>query len=253
MSTNTPSNPEDDVPLSTATEEELDDDTEHDTFYRSYHNLSDPRSNDSGATGTTISNRPEIHNDSDPCGNCNSPSSLDCVCRDMRYCSPQCQVAHEPQHEAICYAFRTQAPRPSNLHYCGILLPQNSRDLRFVWIVSQPELSNFGLSELTPLTRIPAVEDSTNGRWSGKNGHLDIIGWQQDQKNQSLANLLGWESKVWRGTVLVRAFVEQELEPLELENDRTIQLTTIPAPVDAGTKDVEGFLRYCHLFRRDID
>lgn len=277
MSTNTPSNPEDNVPLPAALgetgvmhssefelsdppegsvdkghEENSDDDTENDTFYRSYHNLPDPESNDSGAgasaTGTTISNPPEIHDDNDPCGNCSAPSSLDCVCRDMRYCSPECLEAHKPQHEAMCHAFRTQAPRPNNLHHRGILLPYISRDLRFVWLFDETKLSDFGLSE--PLAWTPNVTDATTGRWGGKDGYLRIIGWQQNQKNRSLSHLLGWESRVWRGTVLVKAVVEQEIEH---ENEGTTQVTTKQVPVDVGTTDVEGFLRYCHLFRRDVE
>jgi hypothetical protein len=299
MSTNTTSNPEDHVPLPAApketvgvqsseselsdppedlsdppeelsdlpgssvdegNEENLDDETDNDAFYRSYHNLPDPESNDSGAgasaTGTTISNPPQIYDDSDPCGNCSAPSSLDCVCHYMRYCSPECLAAHKRQHEDICYAFRTQAPRPNDLHHRGILLPHNSRDLRFVWLFDEPLPSEFGLSELAPLAWTDRVTDATRGRWGGKDGHLRIIGWQQNQTNRSLSYLLGWESRVWRGTVLVKAFVEQEIEPLELsvhENEGTTQVRTKQVPVDAGTTDVEGFLRYCHLFRRDIE
>jgi hypothetical protein len=282
MSTNTPSNPEDHISLPVAPEETvgvqssesglsdppeelsdlpessvdegheegIDDDTENDPFYRSYHNLPDPESNDSGAgasaTGANISNTQEINDDSDPCGNCSAPSSLDCAC-DMRYCSPECLEAHKPQHEDICWAFLSQAPRPSDLHYRGILLPQNSRDLRFVWTLSEPILPDFGLSELTPLTEITPVEDTTRGREGGKDGYLIITCWQQDQNNQSLANLLGRESGTWHGTVLVRALVKQKIEPSELGNDSTIRLTTMPVPIDAGTTDVVGFARYCHL------
>ena len=241
-------------------EEDLDDDTENDAFHHSYHNPPDPESNVSGAgasaTGTTVSNTQEIDYHSDPCGNCSAPSSLDCVCRDMRYCSPECLAAHKRQHEDICYAFRTQRPRPNDLHHRGILLPHNSRDLRFVWIFSESMLSNFGLSELAPLAGITHVTDTTKGRWGGNDRQLSIIGWQQNHFNRSLSYLLGWESKVWRGTVLVKAFVEQEIEPLESgvhEDEGTTQVRTKRVPVDAGTRDVEGFLRYCHLFRREIE
>ena len=242
-------------------EENLDDDTENDAFHHSYHNPPDPESNVSGAgasaTGTTVSNTQEIDDHSDLCGNCSAPSSLDCVCRDMRYCSPECLAAHKRQHEDICYAFRTQKSRPNDLHHRGILLPHNSRDLRFVWIFSDTiSPSYFGLSELAPLAGIKHVTDTTSGRWGGKDGQLSITGWQQDHYNRSLSYLLGWESKVWRGTVLVKAFVEQEIEPLESgvqEDEETTQVRTKRVPVDAGTRDVDGFLRYCHLFRRDIE
>jgi hypothetical protein len=228
-------------------EESLDDDTENDPFYRSYHNLPDPESNDSGAdasaTGANISNTQEIDDDSDPCGNCSAPSSLDCVC-DMRYCSQECLEAHSPQHKDIFSAFlsHSQAPRPSDLHYRGILLPRDSRDLRFVWLLSEPILPDFGLSELTPLTEITPVEDKTRGREGGKDGYLSMICWQQDQNNQSLAKLMGRESETWLGTVLVRALVKQKVEL-----DSTKRLITMPVPVDVSTTDVVGFVQYCHL------
>lgn len=230
-------------------EENLGDDNENDSFYQSYHNLPDPESKDSGAgasaTGITISDAQEIGDDRDLCGNCNAPSSLVCGC-DMRYCSQECLEAHRPQHEDICRTFLTQAPRPSNLYHRGILLLHDSHDLRFVWTL-EIELPDFGLSELEPLTEITPVKDTTTwGRVGGKDRCLSITCWQEDQNNQSLANLLGRESGTLRGTVLLRAFVEKEIEPSELGNDSTIRLKSMPVQVDVGTADVVGFVRYCH-------
>ena len=241
-----------DLPESSVDEgnkEDLGDDSENDPFYQSYHNPPDPVSNDSeagaSATAVTISDAQEIADDSDPCGNCSARSSLVCDC-DMRYCSQECLEAHRPQHENICRTFLAQEPRPSIFHHRGILLLHDSHDLRFEWTL-EPEIPGFGLSELAPLIEITPDEDRTREREGGKDGYLSITCWQEDQTNQSLADLLGRESGTLRGTVLLRAFVEEEIEPSELGNDSTIRSTTRPVQVDVGTADVVGFFRYCHL------
>jgi MYND finger len=70
------------------------------------------------------------------CAVCRKPAPLKCGgCRSGFYCSRVCQTKDFPLHKLLCKdKFVADNPRPSSMHYLGLLFPKKSDLPQLKWI-----------------------------------------------------------------------------------------------------------------------
>ncbi|KAL5414693.1 hypothetical protein PMIN06_010134 [Paraphaeosphaeria minitans] len=69
------------------------------------------------------------------CGACKKTANIVCDgCRNMAYCSPECQQNDMPMHKILCASFKDFQERPGDHFFRGIYFPEQGGDPHFVWL-----------------------------------------------------------------------------------------------------------------------
>ena len=173
---------------------------------------------------------------------CRKEGSLRCGgCKEVRYCSKDCQQIDWPSHKLLCKSVAEFAAekRPSPMHSRSIIFPEKESRPRFIWL----NYSEFWVdNETTALGAVldnlvrdasEAASDSTiiangvTGRILHKQLSVIFLQTPTSTENTSFNKIDTRISEVFKGSMLIYGFIHDEHGPFNPQDLTTSDLRHI--------------------------